>query len=121
MLSRCRNPKCDRWKYYGGRGIQVCRRWLKFENFLGDMGARPVGKTLDRIDVNGDYTSSNCRWATAAEQRANRRDFRPSEEDVAVVEAAANALRGSVTRQSLLVLASRMRAAAGLKSLVYEP
>ena len=73
MRSRCRNPKCNRFQYYGGRGITICDRWDKFENFLADMGDRPVGRTLDRINVNGNYEPSNCRWATPAEQLMNRR------------------------------------------------
>lgn len=73
MLSRCRNPKHVGYKYYGGRGIKVCERWLKFENFLADMGERPLGLMIDRIDNDGDYDKSNCRWVTAIEQLNNRR------------------------------------------------
>lgn len=73
MLRRCTNPKNKDYKYYGARGISVCDRWKQFEHFLSDMGSRPEGMSLDRIDVNGHYEASNCRWATATQQSQNRR------------------------------------------------
>ncbi len=73
MKARCANPTEINWHRYGGRGITVCDRWQKFENFLEDMGERPADRTLDRIDPDGNYELSNCRWATLKEQRANRR------------------------------------------------
>jgi hypothetical protein len=73
MRVRC-SPRSKMRKYYFDRGIAICERWKHFANFLADMGPRPAGTTLDRINVNGNYEPDNCRWATAQEQRRNRRD-----------------------------------------------
>ena len=72
MKERCLNPNHQSYPVYGGRGITLCDRWLKFENFLEDMGERPEGKTLDRKDNDKGYTKSNCRWATKEEQYDNQ-------------------------------------------------
>ena len=75
MRGRCTNLSDSVYKYYGGRGIKICKRWDKFENFLADMGERPSLKySLDRINNDGDYKPSNCRWATSNEQRRNQRN-----------------------------------------------
>ena len=74
MVARCTKPRHKRYPYYGGRGIKVCDRWLDYDNFRSDMGEPPKGLWLDRIDNDGNYEPSNCRWATPVEQIRNRRN-----------------------------------------------
>lgn len=77
MVARCTNPNDRAYHYYGGRGVKVCKRWLKYENFVADMGLRPSpAHSLDRRNVDGDYKPSNCRWATRSEQQKNKTSTR---------------------------------------------
>jgi len=73
MRERCNNPNRENYKNYGGRGIIICDRWISFDNFIIDMGERPNGKTLDRINNNKGYSKENCRWATNVIQGRNQR------------------------------------------------
>lgn len=73
MRERCNNPKCEDYKHYGARGITVCPDWEDYAVFKVDMGDRPQGRSLDRIDNSKGYSKDNCRWATREEQAANTR------------------------------------------------
>lgn len=102
MKQRCENPTAQAWRNYGGRGIKVCERWSKsFDDFYSDMGsAYKKGLTLDRIDVNGDYTPENCRWTTMKNQARNKRGNRFIESPwgrITVAEAAERSGIGATT------------------------
>lgn len=73
IKARCENPKQESYSNYGAKGITICERWQVFENFLKDMGPKPPGYEIDRIDVNGNYEPSNCRWVTHQQNGCNKR------------------------------------------------
>ena len=73
MIQRCLNPNNTNYDNYGGKGVSICERWFNFKHFLEDMGERPLGKSIDRINPQGNYELSNCRWATDFQQNQNQR------------------------------------------------
>lgn len=80
MKRRCENPKHPKYPDYGGRGIKICPQWERFEQFLADMGERPEGLSIERINNDGNYEPGNCKWATRSEQAFNRRPKRKVQE-----------------------------------------
>lgn len=102
MLSRCRTASNSAYADYGGRGITVCDRWLSYENFRADMGERPLGTSLDRINNDGNYEPANCRWATAVEQANNKRGCRYLEYQGQRLTATQWARKAGITPAALL-------------------
>lgn len=108
MIRRCLNPDSNSFKRYGGRGIKVCERWRdSFENFYTDMGPRPPGSSIDRIDNDGDYEPKNCRWATWIEQCRNRRNNRLIEHSGKIQTLSAWAIETGIDGDSI---SSRLKA-----------
>lgn len=108
MRQRCLNPRHKQWKDWGGRGIRICKRWDKFENFAADMGPHPgKGWSLDRINNDKGYSKFNCRWATRAQQTRNRRTTKLTVSDVATIRATLQRGRGPYDRGNAVQLAKR--------------
>jgi hypothetical protein len=98
IKNRCYNPNCDKYEYYGGRGITVCPRWLdSYDAFLSDMGLCPPGHEIDRIDGSGNYCPENCRWVTKTQQVRNRRSTLVVEADGVTAPLAEHAERIGIT------------------------
>jgi hypothetical protein len=116
MKQRCLNPNSTSYAYYGGRGITVSPRWVdSFENFLADMGERPAGASIDRIDGNGNYEPDNCRWANATEQRANQKTYTLTAEGRERIAASKRGKRRSAETRAKIAEAMANRVVAGRK------
>ena len=117
MRRRCSKPYHKDYRWYGARGIRVCQRWEVFENFVADMGKRPAGTTLDRINCNGDYEPTNCRWATKAQQQVNMRSIRMIEFDGRTMHMAAWARSLGIHSATLLYRIRKHGVAAAIGDL----
>jgi len=119
MIKRCYNPKNPSYGSYGGRSITVCDRWREsFENFLADMGERPAGCSLDRIDNDGPYSPDNCRWATTLQQNNNKRRNHRLTHDGETLTITEWANRLGISRKAIL---SRLRYEWSTERILTEP
>ena len=118
MKQRCYNPRNHAYKWYGARGIRVCEKWLTFKGFFKDMGSKPSGLQLERIDNNGNYESSNCKWATLLEQKNNTRTNRHIEIEGITKTAAQWAAAFKIDKDTFL---SRLKRGLSPKEALTKP
>lgn len=104
MIGRCTNSKNKYFYNYGARGIKVCERWRDSKNFIADMGERPEGFTLDRIDNEKDYSPENCRWASREVQCINRRVFKKNVFGISGIEPREEKFRVRVRKHGVIVI-----------------
>lgn len=121
MLQRCNNPNATDYESYGGRGITVCGEWHSYERFLADVGQRPAGMTLDRIDNNGHYEPGNCRWANWVQQNRNSRNTKLTLTDVEWLRANRYVITGKAMAAALGVSRAQVSRVLNGKRWIADP